>query len=815
MNPSLAGSVPATPGLANKLPSPDKTSSPPNGERLPAPALVEELKTLYNRRAGVVRNADGSVDPTLVHIEKLPARDAVFGELSRPLPPLLQRALDRRGIENLYSHQVHTIEALREGKNVALVTATASGKTLSFNLPVLETLLKNPSATALYIFPTNALMNDQLNTLNGLLADLEGGAKLKAFRYNGAMSSDEKQAARRARPNILLTNPEMVHLSLTGWHKIWGDYLRNLRYIVIDEVHTYRGVFGSHIAHLLRRLRRVCAYYGANPQFVCCSATIGNPLELVQNLTGLNDFEPVTEDGSRRNERHFVIWKPPTFSPDEGRAEPVTRPYLEETVDLFRHLLNFKYSTLCFSRLRRYAESMYRMSRDHMTTAQSERIMVYRAGLRADERVSIEKGLKGGDLDGVFSTNALELGIDIGGLDAVIIAGYPGSQMAVWQQAGRAGRGDKDAAVFLVASQNPIDQYFVANPTDLFQRQPESALLSVENENIARQHLLCMAQELPFDRANLLQYYPPSVAKLVEKLITEKTLASKGRGVCYYPGAESPHGRVSLRSSTSVRYTIVNHSTGKEIGVIEPPNLYLETHPGAIYTHAGETYRVEKIDETAKQVIALPVATNHFTTAVARTQILTGEGKEVRKLKLKGGFIETGFGSGEVIEQIYGYREAPLYMRTRRPPDVVNLDRPLTVELKTDLVWLVLPPREEFGYIAAFDSGLHGLEHLLSALFPLQVMCDPTDIGSSSSGASIFHGQRPVIYLFDNFEGGAGFAHGCFDRLEELLRLALRTVRSCKCKSGCPACVQSARCREASDKVSKEGTRLILQHLLG
>lgn len=786
--------------------------------RVPVPELISELKKLYNRRPGVVRASDGTVDPTLVHIEKLPAREPVFGELRRPLPDLLGAALHKRGISQLYSHQVHTIEALRDRKNVALVTATASGKTMSFNLPVLETLLADPTATALYIFPTNALMNDQLATLTGLINDLgEAGKPIRAFKYNGLLSDTEKRRIRESRPRILLTNPELIHLSLTAHHKTWETFLANLRYVIIDEVHMYRGVFGSHVSHVFRRLRHVCDAYGANLQFVCCSATIGNPLELVQNLTGLQDFEAVTEDGSRRNERHFIIWKPPTFQPDDGRSDPVTRPYLEETVDLFRQLLNFNYSTICFSRLRRYAETMYRMSRETMTAAQQEKISVYRAGLRAEERLKIEQGLKQALVDGVFTTNALEVGIDIGGLDAVVIAGYPGSQMAVWQQAGRAGRSGKDAAIFMVTSQNPIDQYFVANPQDFFNRRPESALLSVENENIARRHLQCMAQELNFNRATLLKYYPDSMAKLVEKLIAEKVLASKGQGVCYYPQkdkSDRPHNTVNLRSSTNSKYTIINHSTGKDIGQIEPPRLYTEAHAGAIYTHLGDTFRVENIDEESKSVLVLPIATTHVTSAVVRTQIQRNTIKLNRLLKFRRGSIQVGIGTGEVSEQIYGYRESPLYARSRRPPNVINLEHPHTVEMKTDLLWFVLPPREEFGYIAALDSGLHGLEHLLSALLPLQVMCDPSDISAASYGASMFDNQRPAIYFFDNCEGGAGFTHGCYDLLEELLQQAYKTLRSCRCKTGCPACVQSARCREASDGVSKEGARLILQHLL-
>lgn len=774
--------------------------------------LLAELRQLYDRRSATLL-ADGTPEPTLVHIEQLAASEAVFGELERPLPLLLETALQKRGINRLYSHQVQAIEALRGGSNVALVTATASGKTLSFNLPILETILAHPRATALYIFPTNALMNDQLATLNALLADID--RPIRAFKYNGTMSDEQKREARRARPNILLTNPELIHLSLTAWHKAWPDFLRNLRYIVIDEVHIYRGVFGSHIAHLIRRLRRVCEHYGAKPQFMCCSATIGNPIELVQKLTGLADFVAVTNDGSRKNKRYFTIWKPPTFPPDEHRPESLARSYLEETVDLFKHLIRSGYATLCFSRLRRYAENMYRMCRDSSTANQMQNVMVYRAGLKADERVAIERGLKEGRLDGVFSTNALELGIDIGGLDAVIIAGYPGSQMAVWQQAGRAGRGDKEAAVFLVASQNPIDQYFLANPSDLFLRRPESALLSVENESIARQHLACMAAELPFNRAELERYYPASISSLVKQMIWANDLGLNDLGICFYPHDDNPHGRLSLRTSTTRKYTIVDEVSGREIGLIEPPNLYIEAHPDAIYTHAGDTYRVQTIDEAARKVLVKPVNTNHMTSSVARTQVRLEGQFEQRTLTTASKLpMVIGKGRGLVTAQIYGYREQTLFQRGRQAPDVINLKQPLMVETHTELLWLILPTREEFADIVALDSGLHGLEHLLVGLFPLEVMCDPMDIGSTSYGAHIPNDNRPTIYFFDSCEGGAGFAHGCYERIEELLQVAYQTVKSCRCVAGCPACVQSARCREMSDRISKVGARLLLQRLL-
>ena len=789
----------------------------PTIERVGVSSLIEQLKLRYNGR-GVSAN---SLDPgvTLAHIEKMEAREPVYAELDQLLPTPLQNALTKRGISQLYFHQADAINKLRAGNNIALVTATASGKTMCFNLPVLETLLENPKATALYIFPTNALMNDQLATLQSLIADLgPSGRNIVAHKYFGQMSRDEKSEVRRQKPRILLTNPELVHLSIAAWHNVWPQFLNNLKYIVIDEVHTYRGIFGSHMGHVLRRLRRICDFYGANPQFICCSATIGNPLELVENLTGLDDFQLIDQDGSRKNARHMVVWKPPLFEGDnKGELKP--RSYMEETVDLFGTLLDNNFSTLCFARTRRNAENMHRMLGRHRSSRTMLKTAVYRAGLQTLERVRIEQGLKEGEIEGVFSTNALELGIDIGGLDAVIVSGYPGSQMAMWQQAGRAGRGGKDAVVFLITSKNPIDQYFSANPRDLFTRQAERALINIENPNIAKQHLLCAAQELPLKTRQLEQYYPAEIDAIVTELEAKGDLINAGGAWVYPAGKTAPHQSVSLRTSTTQRYNLVNQNTGREIGTIEPPNVYTETFPGAIYSHGGETYKVDHIDEIGHQVLVYPIMDSEKVTSnVGETLIqsdLTNQQKRILKMP-SGLTIEVYRGKGYVTENVQGYREVSLFERGKSAttPPIVYLKKPLQTTMQTEMVWLVLPDRNVFHDENFFDSGLHGLEHLLMGLFPIQVMCDPTDISATSFGSSIELANRPVIYIFDNCEGGAGFAYGCYDKIGDLLKLAARTLVSCACTDGCPACIQSPRCREMNTGLSKRATYSLLKRLL-
>ena len=608
-------------------------ASDQTAQRLSVSQLIEQLKLRYNGRGVAANGLDAGV--TLAHIEKLEAQEPIFAELNRPLPPELQNALAKRNIHQLYFHQADAINKLREGHHIALVTPTASGKTMCFNLPVLETLLADPQATGLYIFPTNALMNDQLATLTGLIKDLgPAGAKIGAHKYFGQMNRDEKTEVRRQKPRILLTNPELVHLSLTAWHHVWPQFLSKLKYIVIDEVHTYRGIFGSHMAHVLRRLRRVCAFYGSYPQFVCCSATIGNPLELVENLTGLANFELIDHDGARKNAKHIVVWKPPLFDGDaKGELKP--RSYVEETVDLFSMLLDSNFSTLCFARTRRNAENMHRMLGRNRSSRVMAKTAVYRAGLQTDERIRIEQGLKAGEIEGVFSTNALELGIDIGGLDAVIISGYPGSQMATWQQAGRAGRGGKDAVVFIITSKNPIDQYFSANPQSLFGRPAERALLNVENPNIARQHLLCAAQELPLKARQLEQYYPAEVDEILVALEASGELTRREDGWTLVAGRPAPHQSVSLRTSTTQRYSLVNQNTGREIGTIEPPNVYTETFPGAIYSHGGETYKVDHIDETNHQVLVYPIMDSEKVTSNVGETLIQAEAHSTQRRILK------------------------------------------------------------------------------------------------------------------------------------------------------------------------------------
>jgi DEAD/DEAH box helicase domain-containing protein len=338
----------------------------------------------------------------------------------------------------------------------------------------------------------------------------------------------------------------------------------------------------------------------------------------------------------------------------------------------------------------------------------------------------------------------------------------------------------------------------------------------VGNENIARQHFMCAAKELPLTTADFRAYYPSSLGSLVQDMVTKGELVREGRE-WGYDRNELPHAKVSLRTSTTRKYSIINRNSGREIGVIEPPNLYKETHPGAIYTHSGETFRVEAIDEVARKVLVFPVGTNHITSSVSRVEIkMEEEGQEQREIQFGKLTLKVGRGYGSVTEHIYGYREVPLFQRKRNVPQIINLEQSLTYQMRTEMLWLVLPPRETFGkQFTGFDSGLHGLEHLLLGLFPLEVMCDPQDIGATSYGSALEHQTLPTIYFFDSFEGGAGFTHSCYNRLEDLLHLAARTLASCRCKEGCPACVQSARCRETNDSLSKEATSAILNRLLG
>jgi len=760
----------------------------------------------------------------VAYIGAVSARPPVYASPRRPLPPRLTKALEALGIDRLYSHQVAALELARKGQDVVVVTSTSSGKTLCYNLPILERILSDRAAHALYIYPINALVNDQFNALARINLEL-GHQAVGMDRYSGGVTTDKRREIRARQPNILLTNPEMLHLSLLQWHHLWAPLWKSLAYIVLDEVHSYRGVFGSHIAGLMRRTLRVAQAYGASPQFICCSATIANPQQLVQRLTS-RPATLVDEDGSASGRRVFVMWNPPLAAEGE---QNVRRSYADESVDLFRLCLQANLNTIVFTRARRITEQMLRKSQDLAAATADEGdetrsdIASYRAGYLADEREEIEARLKAGALRGVITTNALELGIDIGGLDSAIIAGYPGSIMSTWQQAGRAGRRGRDALVFLVASQNPLDQYYMLNPEQFFDEPHEQAVVDLENPYVRLRHLLCSAREVPFAN-EAASDQNEGLGRDLSALLAAGLLEEQdrdGHPSLTYPGEDtrkSIHMLLSLRSTGQETYTIRDEER-HVIGTIQPPNVFREAHPGAIYQHGDEDLRVVALNIRERTVTVRPEPMPHYTRSLSASSISVS--REIRQRSLGEGSVgvRVHLGEVEVTEVVSAYQE--LEMRSGRLVRRVNLDSPLRIRLHTTGLWIAPGPSLEAAMPglsseeqhSALESGLHAVQHLFEGLIPLLVMCDRRDIGGESSAGHPDTGGA-ALFLYDACEGGIGLAEAAFEQLEQLFRLALVSLNGCSCSEGCPACIQSSTCRRGNEQLNKDAARRILEHLV-
>jgi DEAD/DEAH box helicase domain-containing protein len=771
----------------------------------------------------------------IVHIERLPGRPPRYATPETPLPKLLQRSLTLMGIRDLYTHQVEALERVRRGENVVVVTATSSGKTLCYNLPVLETILGDRSAQALYIYPINALVNDQLKTLFKMNLAL-GQEAVGIAKYTGSVNSTQRREIRGRNPHILLTNPEMVHLSFLLWHRNWQTMWRQLRYIVIDEVHTYRGVFGANMAQLLRRMLRMAHHYGANPQLICGSATIANPQQLAQSLTG-QPFSVVDQDGAGSGRRYFVLWNPPLVSEAESNLR---RSYADESVDLMLHCLRAELNTIVFARARKLTERMLRMGQtvagDTGENQLLQQISSYRAGYLAEEREEIETKLKLGEIRGIITTNALEMGIDIGGLDAAILSSYPGTIMSTWQQAGRAGRRGRDALVLLVASQNSLDQYYVNHPRDFFGRPHEIATVDLNNQHIRIKHLLCAAKELPFDAAEQARL-PVEARDLLQAmqevgLLKEVDGGSEDDGwrLEYPEDRREVHFEVSLRAASHETYRIVEENRGDdpsagEIGTIEPPNVFREAHPGAIYQHGGDDYRVVRLDRQRRTVVVREENALHYTRSSSSLNVTLDVVRASREVNLVGLPCTVALGDVLVQETVHSYQELQLGSDTmvRR----VNLDYPLTMRLHTTAMWLAMPdalrdiaaqaaPSEDDEDLGGdpLAAGLHAVQHLLSGVMPLLVMCDPRDV----TGYEHFYHpdvNAPAVFVYDAYEGGIGLAEVAYARVEEMIRLAYGAVATCGCRSGCPSCIQSGSCRLRNENLDKAMAQAILGALLG
>ncbi len=783
----------------------------------------------------------------VVHIHHIPRREAAFGYLSEPLSPELTSALGQMGIERLYTHQVEAIEAIRRGESVVTVTGTASGKTLCYNIPVLESLLgecgsmgvweygspatptlphshtpTRPS-TAFYLFPTKALAQDQLRGLRRY-AELEPALAgvMKAGCYDGDTPPTTRKKL-RDEASIILTNPDMLHQGILPYHTRWSKFFSNLRYVVIDEIHSYRGIFGSNVANVIRRLNRVCEFYGVRPQFVCSSATIANPKELAEKLIG-RPMTLVNDDGSPRGEKQFVLWNPPII--DVGGME--RRSSNVEAQDLMVTLMKSGVRTITFGKARVVAELMYKYVRDALPRQLQDKVRPYRGGYLPEERREIERQLFSGELMGITSTNALELGIDVGGLDASIIIGFPGTIASVWQQAGRAGRGTEDSLVVFVAYNDPIDQYLVRRPEYFFGQSPESAVIDPENPYVLAHHLKCAAFELPLKEHDS-RSFGGGMAPIAEILEDSGDFKQIG-DTYYYSSTEFPAKGVNLRTISDNTFVIAEvegdlqeakakdtptdekfnprslPSGSRVIGQVDSISAPELVYPQAIYMQQGETYFVEDLDLVNRVAYVRRAEVDYYTNAILDSSIRVGSmgvwgygsmGESetpipphshtpVQPQQKMWGSSTVCCGSATVTWATTGFKKIKFYSLDSIGYGKVDIP---AQHLETMAMWII-PPVELIAEIRRSGrnpiEGLMGIRNLAVHALPLFAMCDTEDIGgvvdSSNTGS-------PTVFLYDRYTGGIGFAETGYEKVEDLMRTCLQMVEECGCEDGCPSCV--------------------------
>jgi len=808
------------------------------------PALTRDkdqsLATVLARleAAHVAAARAGDDDPHVTAVRRLPAVAAAYAPFPAALDDRLHRALRSRGIDELYTHQAAAVDRALAGRNVVIVTPTASGKTLCYNAPVLHEVLADPSSRALYLFPTKALAQDQLAELHQLatLVGQEGGGDIGVFTYDGDTPQDARRSI-RARAHVVLSNPDMVHSGILPHHPRWAKLFENLKFVVIDELHAYRGVFGSHLGNILRRLHRVCRHYGSNPTFICSSATIANPKELAERLTG-EPFELVDESGAPRGEKYFFFVNPPVVNPQLG----IRRSYLGETRRVAIEFLKRGLQLIVFAQSRLSTELLTTYLKDAFEgpPGSADVIRGYRGGYLPLRRREIERGLREGDVRCVVSTNALELGIDIGALDVAVMAGYPGTIAATWQRAGRAGRRSGRSAAVMVASSAPIDQFVVRNPDYFFGASPEHALVNPDNLHILLDHVKCAAFELPFRDDE--QFGSINVQEILS-VLAEEGFVHLVDGQWQWTQESYPADAVSLRSVTSDNFVVVDVTDGERvIGETDFTSGPSTLHEKAIYIVEGRLHQVEKLDFEGRKAYVRQVECDYYTDAITYTKVTILETFEGAGLWASGageGSDEVAAGTAEpvehevdgalprlaeaptpsaerpasgeashgevhVVSRVVGFKKIKFY--TNENVGSGELDLP-EQQMHTTSYWLTIPAsvmgRLPFGTADRRD-GVIGLAHAMRNVAPLLLMCDSHDLGLAVDGVSLEGGGRvgggeasgaealsaePTVFLYDNYPGGIGFSEPLFSMHAQLVDRTRELIGGCPCASGCPSCV--------------------------
>jgi DEAD/DEAH box helicase domain-containing protein len=735
-----------------------------------------------------------SIGPMVVHHRRLAGAEMCPGTPKDPLPGKLQEALEERGWSRLYSHQAAGLDLVRSGSDVLLATPTASGKTLLFSMAVMESVLADPSSKALMIYPTKALAQDQLAGFRSLAGGL-GALRPPRFEiYDGDTPQSRRRKIKADPPEALLTNPDMLHLGILSHHRDWERFLRELRWVVLDELHVYRGIFGAHVHHILARLQRLCGRLGAHPRFIAASATVGNPANFARTLVG-REFEVVDTSGAPRAPREVVFLNPRGVSPYTAAVR-----VLAETT-------RAGLKSIAFTKARRITELL------HTWLVQQEpqlrgRVAPYRAGYLPEERRELEARLFRGDLSAILTTSALELGIDVGSLDACILVGYPGSLTSSWQRIGRVGREKRDGLVVLVAMPDALDQFVVRHPDMFFGGEFEKAVLDPWNPLVAGQHLVCAAAEEPLSRAEL-QALGGQVGDIAASLVKEGRLVEDGEGSRYFSFRRRPQRDVNPRSAGEP-FTILNGRSGKVLGKIDGKRVYHECHPGAIYLHGGQSFLILELNRDERKVVAEQARVDYYTVVLGDKETEILERLDSRLL----GRFTVGLGRLKVTVRIREYQKKRLF--DGEPISNHPLDIPPLV-FETVGFWIELPPGLPAAFAARglhFMGGIHAVEHATIGLFPLLAIADRDDIGGISYTG---HPQTggPAIFVYDSFAGGAGLAEQGFRGLEQLLARTAELVDRCSCDEGCPGCIHSPKCGNGNKPLDKNAALLTLRILTG
>jgi DEAD/DEAH box helicase domain-containing protein len=738
-------------------------------------------------------SSDESLGLNIVCHKQIPAREGRYQQPEN-LPDSLAAALKKSGIEFLYSHQAEALNLIRSGQNAVISTPTASGKSLIYNLPVFESILENPDARALYIFPLKALAQDQHLSINNIVREMgKNSQRITSAIYDGDTDQALRGIIRGNPPGIILTNPDMLHRSFLPYHRGWKKFFCGLKYIVVDEVHTYRGVMGSHMAWVFRRLGRICSYYGQSPVFIFSSATIRNPASLTAELTGL-ETRSITQNGSPRGRKHFLL------------VDPVLQGAAGAAINLLHKALEKGLRTIVYTQSRKMTELIAIWCAEKSGLYQ-DRIRAYRAGFLPEHRREIEAGLASGELLAVVSTSALEMGIDIGHLDLCLLVGYPGSIMAAWQRAGRVGRSGRDSAVVLIGHEDALDQYFLRYPEEFFSSEPETAVINPFNPNIMSRHLVCAASELPLRGTE--NFLDTKVKKCIPYLEKEGRLCRSGNGDYFYTREKYPHKHVDLRGCGG-NFSIFDHLTGEYLGEIDQNRVFHEAHPGAVYLHMGTRYIVHELSLETSSVYVGKTRANYYTRVCTRktTEIMETFGSGVT------GSGEVSCGLLKVTEEVISYEK--ILVRGQKRIGMVPLDLPLII-FETQGLWLTIKEglrKKIEDRMMHFMGGIHALEHCLIGTLPMVILTDRGDLGGISTPVHEQLGQG-AVFIYDGVPGGIGLSIQAFKLIDKLLFKAQSVISSCFCENGCPACVHSPKCGSGNRPLDKEAAKLILSEMTG